>query len=632
MSQARKIHSYLSQTDNKAADKVLSLALNRAEQPYSTALLETIVDAGRAAGTQELVNSYHRYDQEWQHILTDRVVSLHTGLRQCGRASSTQSRLNTLAIIREGSYCRLTDLVGTLLRDRDSRVADCAGETLLTLAQRFSRDWPLPRQAHGQEKAWTMKPVVDDNKELADQRAFIAGLSMAVRNYSLHERNEALLAAMQIVSADWEAFWGNILGPYHAVGKSVRDLMGRCDRPEFASFYLTAMRVPWLRSTAVRVVSAANRADFVIALARTFQTHKDDKQIRDALRGVERPQWLNTETMNPTMFAVDEQIALAELVVALGVQPSQVLDFLRELAEMGQEQVGPVVASKLADLPVPVDSPPVARALVSPHEEVALAILTNLVKRNPPQLHRILVRQLSSPHKRLSELSRSYLQRTAFKRYWQRFDGLSTAQRVSAGRAVFKIDPHAHQRWMECVSEPLAQDRLRAIRIAKVLNRSEMCAAALIRLANDSDGVVRSYAVAVLGEVSGESREEVERCLLKSLDDKDSRVQANAIDSLLKLGVRSASGRIARLTGNQHSRVRANAIRAQLNWKVDSARKAIQTMACDRRMQHRRSAAWVIHSVENSEGKTQEYKGTAENTENREKSITESHSDTVLAN
>ena len=43
MSQARQIYEFLARTDNGAADKALLLALGRAEEPYRTALLETLL-------------------------------------------------------------------------------------------------------------------------------------------------------------------------------------------------------------------------------------------------------------------------------------------------------------------------------------------------------------------------------------------------------------------------------------------------------------------------------------------------------------------------------------------------------------------------------------------------------------
>ena len=44
MSQARKIYEFLTRSRHNSVDKTLLLALRRAEPPYRTTLLETIID------------------------------------------------------------------------------------------------------------------------------------------------------------------------------------------------------------------------------------------------------------------------------------------------------------------------------------------------------------------------------------------------------------------------------------------------------------------------------------------------------------------------------------------------------------------------------------------------------------
>jgi len=114
-------------------------------------------------------------------------------------------------------------------------------------------------------------------------------------------------------------------------------------------------------------------------------------------------------------------------------------------------------------------------------------------------------------------------------------------------------------------------------------------------LSRDSDRMVRSCAIAALGQTT--PTDETRRCLIEALRDKDTRVQANAIEAIEVQKLNDLTPALEPLMQSSNNRLRANAIKALLTWKVASAQQAIEQMVSDSRSQHRRSAQWLISQL-----------------------------------
>jgi HEAT repeat protein len=158
---------------------------------------------------------------------------------------------------------------------------------------------------------------------------------------------------------------------------------------------------------------------------------------------------------------------------------------------------------------------------------------------------------------------------------------------------VYKIDAQAHARWRRHVFDASGPERLKAIRMVRLLGRVGESVSELAALAKDEDRIVRSCAVAALGEIKDVSEQQVDACLLEGLGDRDYRVQANAIEALEHRHPEEAVEQITPFSQSPNNRVRANAIKAMLSWRIDSAQQAIRQMLRDGRVKHRISAQWV---------------------------------------
>ena len=593
MSQTETIYNFMSQTQNPAADGALLMGLRRAKEPYRTTILQSILAGGRTDGTAELVRNFHTYPQHWQDILSRKAQKLHHGLRQAANETNSQAQLNALAIIKNSQYGRLTDLVATLLRENQPQVAQTAGEVLTLLGvthapQIFGQCGELfeqtnPNSYHPYQR---------------DQWVLLSVIEAAVRNYKLHRRWEAVFAAMCLVPATVDRFWKNQLESYHVVGKVVRNILTNTARAELIPFAMSALAVSDLRSTIIRSLTHHTRPDYLAAMA-LYVADNQDETINYSLSQLKRPRWLDPLIAPPGRIDAKAQIALVDLVMIVGATEEQKTQYLAAVCEEGTEDAGLKALEALTTLPYEFAQQAYRRAAGSRHEAVALKAIEKLIARKNPQLRRFLAQQLKSPHSSVRDLARSTLKSIILESYWRNFDTLNNEKQRKAGLALYKIDPElARQQWIKQAGMASPLRRLKAIRMATLLDRVEPDLETILRLTDDTDDKVRSCAIAALGHIEPEAATVVQPYIIKALDDKNMRVRANAVEALEKLDLRDTAQIIKPFVESSDNRLRANTIKTLLNWKEGIAKNAIQKMMSDSDTKHRRSGLWVLKQTQ----------------------------------
>ena len=594
MSQARTIYGYMAGTDNAAADKALLLGWTRAEEPYRTALLEVMLDRGTGTLTLELIRQYHRFSPAWQNVMCQRVDTLYGGLYLTGWDGQVQTRLNGLGIIKQTHDLRLVDLVCGLLRDRNEKVARLAGTTLLDLVRKFIRRENPPIETADKEDLELEQEKENVNRLMSEREMLKTAVKKAVHNFEVHQRPEAVLAGMCLTQADDLGFWQEKLAGYHPVGRTVRDLLLKYGWGDLAEFCLSALKVPDLRTTAVRAIAEQERGEFVGALAQRIKDEQDEIVLR-SLRTITQPKWLEANLWFRWGFTEHQQLGLIDLLGYLGVSGDEKAGVLVQMAKNGAEAASLKAVTRLSEMEGDGMPKSLLELLAWDKELVALAAAWRLIKKEPAGVERIMVGQMKNRHEQVRRLAWGYYRGVAFKRFWENFDRLTPKQKIAAGRAVFKLDRQAQAKWRQKVKFGAAAERLRAVQVARVLDLPAGWPEELKKLTRDDDRKVRSCAVAGLGDARQPDRA-TEVLLLGALKDADSRVRANAVEALQQNGWRDAE-RMFELTADTDNRVRANAIRALLSVRVEAARQAVREMLHDRRARHRCSARWVLESI-----------------------------------
>jgi len=600
MSQAEKIYNFLTSTTNEAADGALLQALDRAQEPYGTVILEMLLDRGRSAAMRELITRWHQFNPDWQKLMVRRASCLYGGLFQAGRDRQIPTRLNALSIIRQARFVSLAELVAVMLRDNAVRVSQEAADILLSWARYFKQ-----KEFSGENNCRTVIAQTTTNTDkkhppetlnkVNERVLLLSALEKAVRDYPVHRKIDALRAAMCIVPAHEKSFWKDRLEPHSVPGQAARQILINTPQADLAGFCLSALNHVQLRPTAMRLITQNQRSSFIVALAQELLINTD-KSVLAPLALIKQPRWLDNQNLKPDRLTPTQQSALVKLVAALGGPVHLIADYLAAVASHG----APAAALEALNTLTLRDNTPMRqyleKTLTSQHEIVVLAALKMLLRRQKPRLRQMMVKLLTCEHKRVRRLARNYLRNMAFESYWNNFDRLSRAHQIAAGRAIFKIDPAAGRRWREKAYHASSQQRLQAVQMARILDMTKQSSALMRKLADDPDQKVRSCAVAGLGELKLPSVES-ENCLWKALKDTDNRVRANAIEALQRRGVRAAAKCFELLAADENNRVRANAVKALLIWKVSSSRQAIRQMMADPRPRHRRSARWVARQM-----------------------------------
>ena len=593
MSQTRKIYQFLAHAHQPSADQALLLAFRRAEPPYQTALLKTIVNRGSGSANNNLIASFHQYPLRWQDIFTNKIDSLHSGLRKATNNNLPQTRLNVLQIIsRTKCYC-LADLVVALLRDTDQAVRRSASAALLHLTKNLAtlrQELPLPQAT---------APDPTDEKTTTSAKILTDSLALALANCRQLPNEDVVLAAMYLVPADLQQFWPDQFAPHTFVGRTVRHLLTTRQQPRLARFCISALSVPALRPAAARAVTNAHRTEFIAALATAYAPARESLASTDALKLIRQPNWLDAQLLPSQQFEQHCHHDLITFVADLAAPPEQIADYLSALALTAAETDALHAIDTLAQLPRHAANEPLARATSAPIETVALTAANHLSALPAPQLYRAMVPLLACPHESVRRLACRALQGFAFETYWNNFENLPTQHRITAGQAVFKIDPAAQSQWADKANDQFAKHRLRALSIARLLDRADQCATVLMQLATDPDCLVRSCAVGSLAQVTTpDLAPQVQAVLLTALDDPDCRVQANAVEALEKRNAQHLTKHVARFNEHPNPRLRANSIKAQLSFKAHAAQQTIAKMLADARPAHRLSANWVTRQIQ----------------------------------
>jgi HEAT repeat protein len=594
MSQIKKIYHFITQTKNPAADQALLMGLRRAEEPYRTVILKSIVAGRRTHGTAELVRNFHTYPEHWQEILGHKADKLHQGLQQVANESTTQTRLNALTIIKRSRYGRLADLVATLLRDQYSEVSQAAGEALRELGITCSGE-----MFSQSENIFLNTALNSTRPEQRDQRSLLSAIDAAVRNYKLHRRPEPIYAAMCLVPATATCFWKNQLEPYHVVGKIVRNILTAHVAPELIPFTLSALADSELRFAAILSLTHQVRPDYVSALA-LYIAGVQDKAIRLNLSLLKQPRWLDPSTTPPAKIELKSQPALVRLVMAVGAEPEIKGQYLAAICEQGTKAAGLIALKALATLPPELTPAAYRRAAGSDHEEVAILALKKLLAMKTPQPRRFLAQKLKSTHPSVRDLARSALKATLLNSYWRNFGTLSNEHKRIAGETLHKIDPElAQQHWLKQAGMNNPNQRFQAVRMAMILDQIEApYLKTILTLTNDTHAKVRSSAIAALGQIQPQAITQVQPYLIRALKDNDMRVRANVIETLEKLDLRETTPSIQPFMKSLDHRLRANTIKALLSWETDVAKSELENMVTDSNSKHRRSGLWVLKQTQ----------------------------------
>ena len=599
MSQAQIIYDYLAQSGNPAADELLNLALKMSEEPYKSAIFETIIDRGRSRSSADIVSQYHNMDKARQALIVQRAADLYAPISQALTANDDQSRKNAIEIISQSRDCRLGEALVLMLKSGIFQLASKSAKILAQMVDDFVTENPYwfvdsrsnmnyqhKLEMHNRRAAQALSP--------RDKRQYLlTALKEALDVYNLHKRTELIPAAMMITGANDEVFWkfsDTITTP---LTESVLNIVAHDKRAKMAYFVCSSLKVPRLRPMAINNISGKHDLEFVSALASAYSILRKDSEIVRRMKMIKTPQWLNIETVSLNETAKEQQKLLIDLIDAIGADPTVKagwaynsmpyvhLNYIFSLIGIIANPKNKIAVDMLKNINM------------SSNEDISFESLKHLIFLKPPELLTIVGRNLKSPHEKVRELATRVYQKGAFDLFWKKFERLDHVSQQKAAKAIFKLTEENHQRWEQQAQNHDPAIRLKALKVLKSSGLQEEHINSLLNMISDRDPFVRSLAVSLIGQ-TGEMHKHAEEVLLQATNDRDPRVLANAIEGLDFIHSKRAIDIALQHTESNIPRVRANAIRVLIHNQVENAWIFFKNMLGDKRPGHMKSAKWLL--------------------------------------
>ncbi len=601
MSQAKNIYDYLAKSGNPAADDLLNLALNLSDEPYKSAIFETIIDRGRSKSSAGIIAQYHLMDPARQAMIVMRAADLNAPLCQAITSQDAKARENAVDIISKSRDCRLGNALVLLLRSGNYHLTSQATLVMVKTIDTFVNEnpfWYVMQRAE----------VIDDFERQmanrgasvqlseADKRQYmLTSIKEALDIYATHRRSELIPAAMMITDARDEQFWKFGTSITSSVTEVVLNLIGHEKRPKMAYFICSALKVQKLRNLVLANLEGKNSPEFISSLAMAYSVLKKDKEISRWIKLVKKPVWLTSESVPLAGIPRDHQRLLIDLIEDIGAD--QTLK-----AQWAYNSLAHVDSRCIFSLIGMIAKPTNTLAIdmlkninMSQNEDVAFEALKHIIFLKPPELLTIVGKHLNSRHPKVRELATRVYQNGAFDIFWKKFEKLDHKSQEKAAKAIFKLTEDNHKRWEAQAGSHDPAMRLKALKVLKNSGLLEKHLETLTNMISDRDPFVRSLAVSLVGH-STELQEKVENVLVFASSDKDPRVKANAIESLDTIHSKWAVDIALQHTESDIPRVRANAIKVLISHQVDNAWLFFRKMLADKRPGHKRSANWLVHN------------------------------------
>ncbi|MFW6059712.1 MAG: HEAT repeat domain-containing protein, partial [Phycisphaeraceae bacterium] len=290
-------------------------------------------------------------------------------------------------------------------------------------------------------------------------------------------------------------------------------------------------------------------------------------------------------------------------VMSLPLAPAEKIQQLAHLRHLSDPATRLMALRRLIRLSEPgeaEDSPghdaleAIALYCDDPDPQLARIALRHLARRQYAGLTRLLMRLINSPHEKLQQYAAQRLAPIGFQRLWDAWPKLDERRRVTAGRALVKIDPNMQRHLGEKLDSDNRTSKLRALNMIAALQMGGAFEATLRELAESPDEVIASAAVTALGSVGSTAAIE---SLEKAMSHADHRVRANAIEAMGRVRSTQHVQQLARLADEEENRPRANAIGALMQMKAGEALPALTRMLADERPEHRLSALWLVERM-----------------------------------
>jgi len=591
-----RIFDILKDCDDDSADRALADGALHVSPTHRREILKIILKRGNEAGLKTLPVLFSKLDPEAQSLIITNASRLFGALRAGIRNSGSQTRLNTLEIIRRSGSLRLAYLATLAIHDGSPKVRAEAAITLQHLAAQHSRNYADTTAAlhYATEPDGSLsRAIVQTLKLLRDERRYlIAAIQEALDNYESHHRPEIIEAAMFLADELEDVLFQQNTLKRGKLTHAMIEVFTSSLSPRLVPFTYIALCYPELRRRIIAILATHRDAQFFAEFIRHHWLARDPA-IRKNLVAIRSLAWLGDGL--EAAFSLPEEVATITpcWLLSLGISSDQKVSVLLNFLLIDNQSANRAAVLALTKIDTPTST--LALQGVLDHEDPTL---TAIAEREIE--HRELgERQLpSKPHSDRPSDWCDMLQQAGmdegFDDLWRRFDRLHPVQAKATGHYAFKYVPGFMTQLQVKLLSPQAPDRLRALRLITVLHVADRFQNDVFAAANDPTPEVRAFAMTALAHIGGATSR---RILERAFSDNNPTVQAGAIDALDRMGAKQRAELIIPKVDSEDPNVRAAATRVLLKMKNPKGAAALISMLQDSRVEHQCAALWIVDQL-----------------------------------
>ncbi len=586
MTKVENIIAQVAALPDTGVDECLAAALPTAEPWVQQHLIDQLQQRNQHAGRIGIITYYHSLSPELQQQIQQHITDLTGELALLLADPRSAAADNALTLIADAQLVDLAYLLPNGLRSPQEQVRERAAQTLLSFATAVHEAMKQSQPPSATQMASLIQAVVQ-----------------GLHSYEGH-RQTMVLQSLLLLGTVAIATAGPLLSDdRHVLVNHLRRLMEQADEPWVRQALPVLMLIPTLTDSAMMGFKRARLSGkHVDVFTHPHLLHLP--RLRGTLRSMTGVHDLLPDSTDYQRMTADQQLATVHWLERLPLDPPQRIEALSRLKN------APDAGARLAAVRALIEQaqPPFAEsahaALAGFHHDesapVAVLTLRHLLRVRWPGLLRLLPAFINSPHPTVKRIATHFLSPLAFDRLWTAWYRLSEKQKLAAGAAQIKFDPHFHHRLGERLCARERSTRMRALAMIATLGQGAFFERPLLHLAGDGDAKVVASVVRGLGSTSlppTPASPLVIAALEKCLEHNDSRVRANAVEALEQLGASGHLQRLLRMAQKEAPRPRANAIRALLRLHHSQAGELLTTMLADPHANQRISALWVVQAL-----------------------------------
>lgn len=553
------------------AASVLLAALAHAAPDEETRFCEALLATNQPRAIAHVIGRLHEFGDLARRVSAVPPKCLDDALTLVRRGGGTRTLLNAAGLLRSIAEPSLTHHLTAMLESHREDVPERAGEALLDV---FSGKLaPSGRLALNR-----------DGRDAMD-----VAIAASMDRYRIHRRDELLIAAALLSASPGPKLAAILAQPDHPAVLAMRRAARRVNEPLVRRQLIRWIGVDQLRAQALRCLHEVRLPNHRDEMLRDRHLLLSARRRR-AMARVEKPVLClpsSAELISMTPFG---QAAVVDLMVALRAPAGAQLRTLRAMRHLPSPFVR-MKAVHAASLHVSEEATLYEESAALDNDSaVAGVALAGLRLRGREINPSVLVRLERHRHRAGARWAAAGLASSQASSFFARWLALDERSRLAAAHCVMDRDSAGMtEQLQQRIATGGRMEVIPAISLARRLGLCEVVRRELIARAKDDDARVASAVVSALGNLADA---EAIRVLTQSLDHTNSRVRANAIESL-RSQYDAVVEHVKPFVEGRENRSRANATLTVLHHERERGVEHLRDMLTDGDPLHRISAVWA---------------------------------------